>query len=200
MSKQKSNGELQYSIQKQEKHNMFVNHPSESTIKCIMEVQTYQHPSVSGHCRSSSNQSSTRSQAEKSRNNCASADYFSFSHLEGGKAPESLEGESSCSEVQVRVLERSETMVQIVMKQDTGRKLWDLTGDVLDIIAEYLDHRNGVAPMFTLSCSRLVKQYAFYKRENFAIQNEILQDQIAELNKELYDYFDQKLFKMSRGL
>ena len=46
----------------------------------------------------------------------------------------------------------------------------------------------------------ILKSYSLYKKENFGIQVEILIDQIGELKKELFDYFDQKLFKMSKGL
>jgi len=54
--------------------------------------------------------------------------------------------------------------------------------------------------VFVITNSLLLKNFVDYKRENYSIQNEILVDQIAELKKELFDYFDQKLFKMSKGL
>lgn len=75
-----------------------------------------------------------------------------------------------------------------------------LTGDVLDIISEYLPEVNQVPPLFVMCNSIVLKSYAKYKSENYSIQNEILQDQIGELKKELFDYFEQKLFKMSKGL
>jgi hypothetical protein len=55
-------------------------------------------------------------------------------------------------------------------------------------------------PVFVRANSNLLVKYSKYKKENYGIQNEILVDQIAELKKELFDYFDQKLFKMSKGL
>jgi hypothetical protein len=48
--------------------------------------------------------------------------------------------------------------------------------------------------------SRIMKSYCEYKRENYGIQVEILIDQIGELKRELFEYFDQKLFKMSKNL
>lgn len=48
--------------------------------------------------------------------------------------------------------------------------------------------------------SIMLKNYSEYKRENYGIQVEILIDQIGELKRELFDYFDQKLFKMSKNL
>jgi len=74
-----------------------------------------------------------------------------------------------------------------------------LTGDVYDIISEYLPD-SRVPPFFTLVNSQVLSKYAAYKKENYSIQNEILLDQISELKKELFDYFDQRLFKMSKGL
>lgn len=80
-------------------------------------------------------------------------------------------------------------------------KFTDLTGDVLDIISEYLtNNEKQLIPVFVITNSLLLKNFVDYKRENYSIQNEILVDQIAELKKELFDYFDQKLFKMSKGL
>lgn len=50
-------------------------------------------------------------------------------------------------------------------------------------------------------CSnRILRNYCEYKRENYGIQIEILIDQIGELKRELFEYFDQKLFKMSKNL
>lgn len=60
---------------------------------------------------------------------------------------------------------------------------------------------NEIPPPSLAFCnSHIMKKYSSYKKENYSIQNEILQDQINELKRELFDYFDQKLFKMSKGL
>lgn len=55
-------------------------------------------------------------------------------------------------------------------------------------------------PTFTMTCSVILRNYSEYKRENYGIQVEILIDQIGELKRELFEYFDQKLFKMSKNL
>lgn len=47
-----------------------------------------------------------------------------------------------------------------------------------------------IPPLFVLASSKVLKSYGSYKVENLSIQNEILVDQIAELKKELFDYFD----------
>lgn len=52
----------------------------------------------------------------------------------------------------------------------------DLTGDVLDIIYEYLQSNDTLAPYFVLSNSKLLTNYCSYKKENYQIQNEILKD------------------------
>lgn len=51
-----------------------------------------------------------------------------------------------------------------------------------------------------MTCSVILRNYSEYKRENYGIQVEILIDQIGELKRELFEYFDQKLFKMSKNL
>jgi hypothetical protein len=107
-------------------------------------------------------------------------------------------------------MERSETMIKLTLSEynnsaassRTSLTILDLTGDVLDIITEYLLPANDqqMPPVFVRANSNLLVKYSKYKKENYGIQNEILVDQIAELKKELFDYFDQKLFKMSKGL
>ena len=57
-----------------------------------------------------------------------------------------------------------------------------------------------VPPVFVMCNSLILKSYCEYKRENYGIQIEILIDQIGELKRELFDYFDQKLFKMTKNL
>ncbi len=78
----------------------------------------------------------------------------------------------------------------------------DLSGDILDLISEYLpqSNENEVPPVFTMCSAKIMKSYCEYKRENYGIQVEILIDQIGELKRELFEYFDQKLFKMSKNL
>ena len=78
----------------------------------------------------------------------------------------------------------------------------DFSGDILDLISEYLPQTNetNVPPIFVLSNSIVLRSYCEYKRENYGIQIEILIDQIGELKRELFEYFDQKLFKMSKNL
>ena len=51
-----------------------------------------------------------------------------------------------------------------------------------------------------LCSGEILRSYCEYKRENYGIQIEILIEQIGELKKELFEYFDQKLFKMSKNL
>lgn len=53
-----------------------------------------------------------------------------------------------------------------------------LTGDVLDMISEYLPQRSAyhVPPTFVLCNSELLRSYSEYKRENYGIQVEILID------------------------
>eukprot|EP00347_Sterkiella_histriomuscorum_P021555 403333567 len=102
-------------------------------------------------------------------------------------------------------MERSDTMIKLTRGNSETQKATTtfehLTGDILDIIAEYLPlHDQQIPPSFTLTNSKVLNNYTIYKKENYSIQNEILVDQIAELKKELFDYFDQKLFKMSKGL
>ena len=78
----------------------------------------------------------------------------------------------------------------------------DFSGDILDLISEYLPQTSeiSVPPVFALCNSIVLKSYCEYKRENYGIQIEILIDQIGELKRELFEYFDQKLFKMSKNL
>jgi hypothetical protein len=81
--------------------------------------------------------------------------------------------------------------------------LANLSGDILDLISEYLPTRSEheeVPPLFIMCNSKMLKSYCEYKRENYGIQVEILIDQIGELKRELFEYFDQKLFKMSKNL
>ena len=78
-------------------------------------------------------------------------------------------------------------------------KLSNLTGDVLDLIAEYLIPTQNL-PKFIQCNTVILRCYSEYKKENFALQNEMLIEQIGELKRELIEYFDQKLFKMSKGL
>jgi hypothetical protein len=68
-------------------------------------------------------------------------------------------------------LERSETMVKLTCTKETTYevKFSDLTGDVLDIISEYLPYSERVPPLFVLCNSSLLKNYAEYKRENYTI-------------------------------
>ncbi len=77
-----------------------------------------------------------------------------------------------------------------------------MSGDILDLISEYIPTKNEmqVPPVFVMCNSILMRNYCEYKRENYAIQVEILIDQIGELKRELFEYFDQKLFKMSKNL
>ena len=78
----------------------------------------------------------------------------------------------------------------------------DFSGDILDLISEYLPQTSemNVPPVFAMCNSIVLKSYCEYKRENYGIQIEILIDQIGELKRELFEYFDQKLFKMSKNL
>ena len=71
-------------------------------------------------------------------------------------------------------------------------KFSHLTGDILDLIAEFLPAQNDhqVPPLFVLCSSIVLRSYCDYKRENYGIQVEILIDQIGELKRELFDYFD----------
>ena len=89
----------------------------------------------------------------------------------------------------------------LLLKEKRG-SFNSLTGDILDLISEYLPMRSQyhVPPVFVLCNSELLKSYAEYKRENYGIQIEILIDQIGELKRELFEYFDQKLFRMSKNL
>jgi hypothetical protein len=69
------------------------------------------------------------------------------------------------------------------------------------MISEFLPHADKcIPPRFALTNSNSLKAYCKYKKENYGIQVEMLIDQIGELKKELFEYFDQKLFKMSKGL
>ncbi len=67
-----------------------------------------------------------------------------------------------------------------------------MSGDILDLISEYLPQysESQVPPVFTMCCSKMLKSYSEYKRENYGIQIEILIDQIGELKRELFEYFD----------
>lgn len=78
----------------------------------------------------------------------------------------------------------------------------DFSGDILDLISEYLPQTSemNVPPVFAMCNSIVLRNYCEYKRENYGIQIEILIDQIGELKRELFEYFDQKLFKMSKNL
>lgn len=86
--------------------------------------------------------------------------------------------------------------------QNEKLRFTDLPGDILDLISEYLPQRSEVhvPPVFAMSNSSILRNYSEYKRENYGIQVEILIDQIGELKRELFEYFDQKLFKMSKNL
>ena len=74
-------------------------------------------------------------------------------------------------------MERSETIIKLTLGPDHPHpsSFTSLTGDVYDIISEYLPD-TGVPPHFTLVNSQVLSKYAKYKKENFAIQNEILVD------------------------
>lgn len=101
-------------------------------------------------------------------------------------------------------MQRSETMIKLASSRPFSKlpqtKFTMLTGDVLDIIGEYLSASDNPTQPYIFTNSIVLKNFSDYKRENYSIQNEILHDQIGELKKELFDYFDQKLFKMSKGL
>jgi hypothetical protein len=43
----------------------------------------------------------------------------------------------------------------------------DLTGDVLDLISEYLPDSEIPPPPFTLTNSTILKSYTSYKKENY---------------------------------
>jgi hypothetical protein len=51
-----------------------------------------------------------------------------------------------------------------------------MTGDVYDIIAEFLPlkNENVPPPYFTMLNKKSLQTYLTYKKENFSIQNEIL--------------------------
>ena len=67
-------------------------------------------------------------------------------------------------------LERSNTIVKLAIDSDKKRtKFTDLTGDVLDLISEYLPNSEVVPPSFILTNSSLVKNYTTYKKENYEI-------------------------------
>lgn len=88
------------------------------------------------------------------------------------------------------------------MHNDGRVRFTDLSGDILDLISEYLPSKSevNVPPVFAMTNSIVLRNYCEYKRENYGIQIEILIDQIGELKRELFEYFDQKLFKMSKNL
>jgi hypothetical protein len=80
----------------------------------------------------------------------------------------------------------------------TSRARFDhMTGDILDLIAEYLPphpkqqySNQQVPPLFVFCSITVLRSYCEYKRENLGIQVEILIDQIGELKRELFEYFD----------
>lgn len=85
-------------------------------------------------------------------------------------------------------LERSDTMIKLTVQSDKQSQqqqieeeeqdetislktcFKDLTGDVLDIISEFLpNHDQVIPPAFTLTNSTILANYCNYKKENFAI-------------------------------
>lgn len=98
-------------------------------------------------------------------------------------------------------LQQSKKLI-ISQMQYYSVKFTELSGDILDLISEYILQKSEmhVPPVFVMTNSIMMRNYCDYKRENYAIQIEILIDQIGELKRELFEYFDQKLFKMSKNL
>jgi hypothetical protein len=49
--------------------------------------------------------------------------------------------------------------------------LADLSGDILDLISEYLPQKSEheIPPVFTMCSSQMLKSYSEYKRENYGI-------------------------------
>ena len=60
-------------------------------------------------------------------------------------------------------LEKSETMIKISFVDEKRISILDLTGDVIDIINEYLQTNEKLFPLFTLSNSVLLINYCAYK-------------------------------------
>lgn len=67
---------------------------------------------------------------------------------------------------------RSETMIKLTLGNipTTEINFTTLTGDVLDIISEYLPNNDQhVPPIFALTNSKILKNYTYYKKENYSI-------------------------------
>ena len=57
-----------------------------------------------------------------------------------------------------------------------------LDGDVLDLIGEFLG--GGQVPQFAMTCRTLYRGLLEYKIENYALQEEMLKEQVEELHEE----------------
>jgi hypothetical protein len=66
-------------------------------------------------------------------------------------------------------------MIKLASRKPTT-KFTMLTGDVLDIIAEYLQVSDSPRQPFIFTNSIVLKNFSEYKKENYSIQNEILHD------------------------
>jgi hypothetical protein len=93
-------------------------------------------------------------------------------------------------------------------KKDLQGTYFDmLTGDILDTIGEYLESshpisaRSGEPPMefpnmnklllpFNLVCRQILLKTTSYKQECLSIQMEMLEDQVVDLKREIFEYFD----------
>lgn len=53
---------------------------------------------------------------------------------------------------------------------------------------------------YAFACRQTLLKTTSYKQECLNIQIDMLDEQVGELKSELFDYFDQKGFKMSEGL
>lgn len=80
--------------------------------------------------------------------------------------------EDQFEEESLRLMNKSATMVKLTFnkKEKYDTKFTDLTGDILDLISEFLpDSDKRIPPAFTLTNSKLLSSYSSYKRENFQI-------------------------------
>jgi len=64
-------------------------------------------------------------------------------------------------------------MIAGTIKQQSHQRVSfiDMSGDILDLISEYLPSRSetDVPPRFTMCSSKIMKNYCEYKRENYGI-------------------------------
>ena len=90
--------------------------------------------------------------------------------------PYSLENKEEKKDVTGRSLERSAESL-------SGFVCFELLdGDVLDLIGEFLG--GGQVPQFAMTCRTLYRGLLEYKIENYALQEEMLKEQVEELHEE----------------